>query len=130
MPRRSSASLGIVPLGKPTGPRRGQRRRTGGGPRVFSEIVRSAPAEHFKVGDAPLIQAYAEAICLARQSALELAATGPVVGGRTSPWIVCQEKAHRAISALSMRLRLSPQHRADSRSAGGGRTSRRLRSTR
>jgi hypothetical protein len=85
---------------------------------IFRQILASAPAGHFKVGDAPLVEAYAQAIALARQSALEIAANGPVIGGRPSPWIHCQEKAHRAIAALSMRLRLSPQHRADSRSAG------------
>jgi phage terminase small subunit len=85
---------------------------------IFREILQAAPADHFKPGDAPLIQAYAEAIALARQASLELAANGPVIGGRPSPWVHCQEKAHRAIAALSMRLRLSPQHRADSRSAG------------
>jgi hypothetical protein len=65
----------------------------------------------------PLIEAYADAVVLARQAAAALAREGPVVGGRT-PWLVVQEKAHRSLAALSMRLRLSPQHRADSRSAG------------
>jgi phage terminase small subunit len=85
---------------------------------IFTEILASAPVAHFKVGDAPLVEAYAQAIALARQSAQEISANGAVIGGRPSPWIHCQEKAHRAIAALAMRLRLSPQHRADSRSAG------------
>jgi hypothetical protein len=84
---------------------------------VFGEIVRAAPAEHFRAGDAPLIEGYAQAIVLSRQATTALAAEGPVVAGRTNPWLVCQEKSHRAIAALSARLRLSPQHRADSRSA-------------
>jgi hypothetical protein len=86
--------------------------------RIFQEIIASAPASHFQVGDAALVEAYAQAISLARQSAQEIATNGAVIGGRPSPWIHCQEKAHRAISALAMRLRLSPQHRMDSRSAG------------
>jgi hypothetical protein len=69
-------------------------------------------------GDVPLIQGYAEAIVLARRASVALAAEGPVVAGRASPWLVVQEKAHRALAALSMRLRLSPQHRADPRSVG------------
>jgi predicted metal-binding membrane protein len=85
---------------------------------VFREILAATPAEHFVPADAPLIQAYAEAIVLARQAAVELVRDGPVIAGRTSPWIVVQEKAHRAIAALSARLRLSPQHRSDSRGAG------------
>jgi hypothetical protein len=120
MPRKSSASLGVVPLDPR--PKRPRLVPSDGAPAdvvaIFRQILAAAPADHFKVGDAPLVEAYAQAISLARQSALELAANGPVIGGRPSPWIHCQEKAHRAIAALSMRLRLSPQHRADSRSAG------------
>lgn len=55
---------------------------------------------------------------MARRAAVELDRDGPVIGDRASPWLIVQEKAHRAMAALSMRLRLSPQHRADSRSAG------------
>jgi hypothetical protein len=85
---------------------------------VFGEIVAATPDGHFRASDSPLIQGYAEAIVLARQAAAALAREGPVIGGRASPWIVVQEKAHRSLASLSMRLRLSPQHRADSRSAG------------
>jgi hypothetical protein len=35
------------------------------------------------------------------------------VGGKANPWIVVQEKAQRAMVALSARLRLSPQTRFD-----------------
>jgi hypothetical protein len=55
---------------------------------------------------------------MARLAAVHLDREGPVHMGRASAWLICQEKAHRAIASLSMRLRLSPQHRADSRSAG------------
>jgi hypothetical protein len=79
--------------------------------------VAATPADRFQRGDAPLIEAYAEAICLARKAAIELDREGPVINGRMSPWVPCQEKAHRGIATLAARLRLSPQHRADSRSA-------------
>jgi hypothetical protein len=120
MPRRSAAALAVVPIEpKRTRPRLAPSE---GAPEdvaaIFRQILASAPADHFKVGDAPLVEAYAQAISLARRSALEISANGPVISGRPSPWIHCQEKAHRAIAALSMRLRLSPQHRADARSAG------------
>jgi phage terminase small subunit len=120
MPRRSSASLAtVVPLD--TKRSRPRLAPSAGAPadvvEIFAEILASAPANHFKTGDAPLVEAYAQAISLARQAAQEIAAHGPVIGGRPSPWIHVQEKAHRAHAALSMRLRLSPQHRADSRSA-------------
>jgi hypothetical protein len=120
MPRKSSAALGVVPID--SGRTRPRLVPSEGAPpdvvAIFRQILASAPADHFKVGDAPLVEAYAQAISLARQSTQELATNGPVIAGRPSPWIYCQEKAHRAIAALSMRLRLSPQHRAHSRSAG------------
>jgi hypothetical protein len=119
MPRRSASELAIVPIdSKRSRPRLAP---SAGAPadvvEIFAEILASAPATHFKTGDAPLIEAYAAAVSLARQSAQEMSANGPVIGGRPSPWVHCQEKAMRAIAALAMRLRLSPQHRADSRSA-------------
>jgi hypothetical protein len=120
MPRKAASALAVVPTD--SGKSRPRLAPSVGAPEdvraIFTEILASAPADHFKVGDAPLVEAYAQAISLARQSALEISTNGPVIGGRPSPWIHCQEKAHRAIAALSMRLRLSPQHRADSRSAG------------
>jgi phage terminase small subunit len=85
---------------------------------IFRDILLSAPAGQFKSSDAPLIEAYAQAVSLSRQAAQEIAVHGAVVGGRPSPWIHCQEKAHRSCVALSQRLRLSPQHRDDSRAAG------------
>jgi phage terminase small subunit len=119
MPRRSAASMAVVSLAK------GGRTRLApseGAPdevrAIFVEVVRSAPADHFVAADAPLVEAFAEAILLARQASLEMAAHGPVVGGRASPWLTVQEKAHRALVALSARLRLAPQSRADARSAG------------
>jgi hypothetical protein len=119
MPRKSASELAVVSLdSKRPRPRLAP---SAGAPadvcEIFAEILASAPATHFKTGDAPLVEAYAQAISLARQSAHEIAANGPVIGGRPSPWVHCLEKAQRGITALSMRLRLSPQHRADSRSA-------------
>jgi hypothetical protein len=83
---------------------------------VFVEIVAATPTDCFQRGDAPLIEAYAEAICLARKAAIELAERGPVINGRLSPWVACMEKAHRGIATLAARLRLAPQQRADARS--------------
>ena len=59
-----------------------------------------------------------QAILLARKAYAELEAGGPVIDGKASPWLVVLEKAHRSAVALSGRLRLAPQARADSRSAG------------
>jgi hypothetical protein len=85
---------------------------------VFREILVAAPQDHLKMGDEHLVEAFAQAVVLARQASAELAARGPVIEGRTSPWVIVLEKQHRAISAISARLRLSPQHRFDTRAAG------------
>ncbi len=95
--------------------------------------MRSVPEGHFREVDAHLVEQYAQAIALARRASneqyaqaialarrasSELAAREPVIEGRASPWVVVLEKAHRSSVALAARLRLAPQSRADSRSAG------------
>jgi hypothetical protein len=86
---------------------------------VFAELVGAAPAGHFRATDAPLLEEYATAIVWARRAAEALERDGPLdAKGRPSGWLVIQEKSVRAIAALAMRLRLSPQHREQSRTAG------------
>ena len=85
---------------------------------IFESLVGSVVADHFRAGDADLLEQYAVAILLARQAYAEIEAGGPVVGGKASPWLVVLEKAHRSSVALSGRLRLAPQMRGDARSAG------------
>jgi hypothetical protein len=62
---------------------------------------------------------YAQAIALADEASSHMRAEGAVVGGKVSPWLTVQEKAQRAIVALSMRLRLSPQARTPRAKADG-----------
>src|SRR5262245_49879704 len=119
MPRRSASSLAVVAPATPrtTAP----RVREGASPevaQVFRELVASAPADHFQSGDGALLEQYAQAILLARQAYAQIEAEGPVVAGRASPWVTVLEKSHRSTVALSARLRLAPQARADARSAG------------
>jgi hypothetical protein len=49
---------------------------------------------------------------------LSIEAIGAVINGKASPWITIQEKAVRAMVALTMRLRLSPQSRIDPLTVG------------
>jgi phage terminase small subunit len=79
---------------------------------LFEAIVSGCDAGHFREPDLPLLSRYCEAAVLAEQAALELR-NGAVISGRASPWIIIQEKCIRALVALSMRLRLSPQSRLD-----------------
>ena len=118
MPRKSAAALATITPLRP----RPHLAPSSGAPAavkaVFAEIVTSAPADHFQVGDAPLVEQYAQAIVMARQAAIKLAQHGPMAGAKVSPWLIMLEKAHRSSAALAARLRLSPQHRDTSRSAG------------
>jgi P27 family predicted phage terminase small subunit len=111
MPRRSASDLAVVrPDGGFTRMRPpaelGEEERA-----VWQQIVVACDAKHFRASDAPLLARYCEAVVLARRAAAMLGAEGPVVAGRTNPWLVVQEKAVRAMVALSLRLRISPQAR-------------------
>ena len=79
---------------------------------TFIDLVASVDAKHFLPSDLPLLASYCVAICQERMAHQHLRTEGHVIAGRPSPWIVVQEKAHRQMAALSMRLRLSPQGRA------------------
>jgi phage terminase small subunit len=120
VPRKSSASLNVVPLES-----RGRLRPPPNLPQaekeLFAQLVASCPAQHFRLSDLPLLCRYCEASVLAEQAAGHLRAEGPVIAGRLSPWVTVQEKAIRALTALSMRLRLSPQARAPKNDRPGAR---------
>jgi phage terminase small subunit len=110
--RKSQAELNVV-VAMPTGK---QRLRpppdlTAEEKAAFSAIVSSIDADHFLPSDLPLVASYAVAICQEKEAINHLKDEGYVVGNRPSPWIVVQEKAHRAMMMLTLRLRLSPQGR-------------------
>jgi phage terminase small subunit len=111
--RKSAAALAVVAVdGKPNrlqppdhlSP--DERRR-------FVDLVSACDPEHFRASDLPLVCRFVEADALAEQAARELRTNGAVSDGRASPWLVVQEKAVRALTALALRLRLSPQSRTD-----------------
>lgn len=78
---------------------------------IFVDLVGACDASHFKESDLPLLARYAEAIALAERAAKELRVSAVTKTGKISPWLVVQEKCVRTITALSMRLRVSPQAR-------------------
>ena len=119
MPRKSVAAMALAPVvdGRPER-LRPRAEAPASVQRIFSDLVASVPTEHFRPGDADLIEQLAQSIALARQAYAELERAGPVTDGRASPWIVILEKAHRSSVALSARLRLCPQARTDPKSVG------------
>jgi hypothetical protein len=74
-------------------------------------ILCNCSHDHFQQSDLPLLCRYVEASILAERAAEQLR-EAPVVDGKPSPWLVVQEKSLRTLTALSMRLRLSPQARS------------------
>lgn len=119
MPRKSLAALTTAPQvdGRPKRLALPRDLSTEAG-RVWREITNSTQPEHFRPSDAPLLRSYCEATAMADRAAAELAASGPVLEGRASPWLIVQEKSVRAQTALSLRLRLCPSARTDPKSAG------------
>jgi len=113
MPRKSVASLAIT--ARPPRPTRLRPPATLSEPerKLFVTLVGNCSENHFRESDAVLLCRYVEAAVLAEKAALELRDSA-VIGGKVSPWLAVQEKSIRALTALSMRLRLSPQARAAS----------------
>lgn len=85
--------------------------------KVWKALVRAVASDHFAPCDRPLISEYCRAVALADKAAKALE-DGAVLNGKASPWISIQEKAVRAIVAISMRLRVAPQSRFDRLKAG------------
>jgi phage terminase small subunit len=105
MPRKSAAALQF-----PTIPSMAQRLHPpkeldATERKIFVDLVAASKPEAFRVSDMPLLAAYCRAIALECRSAQALAAGDDKA---LSKWA----QATKVMSALSMRLRLSPQARA------------------
>jgi phage terminase small subunit len=82
---------------------------------LFTELVAATARGHFRPTDIPLLARYCEAAVLAEEAARQLRVGGAVVDGKPSGWLYVQEKCVRALTGLSLRLRLSPQARLTNR---------------
>jgi len=112
MPRKSAASLQVIPL-VPEASRLLPPANLSEPERIiFRGLVSAVPPDHFRASDMPLIVQYCQAIALGDEASAYIRKEGAVVAGRASPWLIVLEKCQRAVVALSMRLRLSPQARA------------------
>jgi phage terminase small subunit len=118
MPRRSAASLAIARIDPASTRLRPPRELGEEECEVWSNIVGSVADKHFERSDTPLLVRYCQNVVLARRAAAALAAEGPIIAGRASAWLIVAEKCDRALVALAMRLRLSPQARRETPKAG------------
>jgi hypothetical protein len=110
MPRKSAASS-VIPLATRDNRVRPPANLAGPERDLLVSLVANNAPSHFKESDLPLLCQYVAAAVLSERAMAELR-KAPVVDGKTSPWLLVFEKASRAMVALSMRLRLSPQARA------------------
>jgi hypothetical protein len=78
---------------------------------LFLDVVLANDPTYFKPSDLPLLCRYAEANALAARAAAALLKAGPIVGDKASPWLAVHAVATKEVTALAMRLRLSPQSR-------------------
>jgi hypothetical protein len=118
MPRKSAEALSVIPLDGRQSRLRAPASLPPAEARLFAQLVAANAPAHFKTSDLPLLQQYVAAAVLNDQATAELRA-GAVVGGRPSPWLAVFEKTNRAVVALSMRLRLSPQARSPNHPPAG-----------
>jgi phage terminase small subunit len=118
MPRKSASSANVLSIASSNKwlrppPNLPQAERD-----LFASLVAANPPSHFKLSDMPLLTQYCAAAILNDQAAQELR-VAPVIGGlKPSPWLAVFEKTNRAVVALSMRLRLSPQARSPNHPPG------------
>jgi len=110
MPRKSAASLSAVPLDSRTVRLRPPANLPEPERALFVSLVSSNRPEHFKESDMPLLVQYVAA-CILSERAVDELRVEPIINNRSTAWLTVFEKASRAMVALSMRLRLSPQAR-------------------
>jgi hypothetical protein len=115
MPRQSRASLAVIPfegganrLRPPDDLNKDERL-------LWVDLVAGCPDGHFRETDAPLLRQYVTMVCLAERAASELRNPISEVGQK---WFSVHQRAVRAMSVLSLRLRLAPSTRLTSRSVG------------
>jgi phage terminase small subunit len=81
---------------------------------IFRNLVGSVDSAHFVESDIPLLTSYCQTVALHEDAVAAIRRDGPVrADGRASAWLTVMEKCQRAMVALSMRLRLSPQARRE-----------------
>jgi phage terminase small subunit len=116
MPRRSAASFSVLSY-TGTPPRLSPPPELVGKARdIFLHTVAALKPGHFEPSDRPLLVEFCRAAALAGEADAALAVGGAVIasdkGPKVNPWLIVQEKAQRAMTALALRLRLSPQGRS------------------
>jgi phage terminase small subunit len=80
--------------------------------RAFVDLVCSVPVTQFAPCDLPLLCRWAETVALAERVATRMALEGEITEqGKVNPAVAIHREAVKTLSALALRLRVSPQAR-------------------
>jgi phage terminase small subunit len=81
--------------------------------RAFIDLVTSVPIEQFSPADQPLLIAWSETVAIRERMATRLALEGEITEqGKVNPAVAVHREAVKTLNALALRLRVSPQSRA------------------
>jgi phage terminase small subunit len=115
MPRRSSASLTVLPPSIDAGKTRlkPSSNLIAAERELFDELVRGCAPNHFRETDRLLLEEYVREALLLQQAAEALRQNGAVMpdGKRINPWFQIQQRACKTMAVLATRLRLTPASR-------------------
>ena len=107
MPRRSAASLTVVPLATHRPRIQAPSGLSAVEHDLFQKLVVQCPSEQFTASDAPLLVAYVQAVLLSRWAFKEAVEDS----GALPTW----ERACKTMAVLATKLRLCPHSRADAK---------------
>ena len=113
MPRKSAASLAVLPVDGRPRPLEPPADLSDEERTAFVSLINTIDTRHFRPSDTALVAAYVRAICFEARAAEELR-KDPV----NTRWLSLWEKSNRAMVALAGKLRLCPLSRQDPKSAG------------
>lgn len=115
MPRISRASLAVIPFDGRASRLRPPDDLSKGERSLWIDLVAGCPDGHFRETDMPLLRQYCTVVCVAERAARELQNPISEAGQK---WFSVHQRAVRAMSVLSLRLRLAPSTRMTSRTVG------------
>jgi hypothetical protein len=113
MPRKSSASLGVRAVDGRPSPLRPPPSLNEDERKIFVDLVATTDADHFVASDVPVLVVFCRAVAMEQWAAARL---------RKAPdgkWLAVWERAARAVTTLSAKLRLCPQSRRQYAKAPG-----------
>lgn len=114
MPRRSAASLALVPASQPIPPAPAPGDLSEVEAALWRETVESKPADWFGADSWPILKEYVRAAAMCDALAQVIADAGP---GQLKEWLDMRDKEARRAVSLATKLRLTQQSKYGPRAA-------------